>query len=145
ELTKLARVRVDIPNSLDDLWTLDIKKSSAHPPEVVRRNLSRTVDRIAERSRHTYTFRGRKTQRDGIIHAWNRVQGRGGISYRINRGHPVVTALLESVDDDQRRLIRGLLDTLESAYPADALYADMASDRPRATGELDLDSLRELA
>lgn len=145
ELTKLARVRVDIPNALDDLWTLDIKKSSAHPPDVVRRNLGRTVDRIAERSRQTYTFRGRRTQRDGIIHAWNRIQGRGGISYNINREHPVVTALVESFDDDQRRLFRGVLDTLESTYPADALYADMASDRPRVTEERDLDSLKELA
>ena len=145
ELTKLARVRVDIPNALDHLWTLDIKKSSAHPPEIVRRNLGRTVDRIAEGSRQTYKFRGRKTQRDGIIHAWNRIQGRDGISYNINREHPVVAALSESLDDDQRQLFRCVLDTIESTYPADSLYADMASDRPRVIDEQDLASLRELA
>lgn len=145
ELTKLARVRVDIPNALDRLWTLDIKKSSAHPPEIARRNLGRTVDRIAERSRQTYTFRGRRTQRDGIIHAWNRMQGRGGISYHINREHPLVTALVESLDEDQRRLLKGVFDTLEATYPADALYADMASDRPRAVEEPDVDALKELA
>jgi hypothetical protein len=145
ELTKLARVKVDIPNALDHLWTLDIKKSSAHPPEVVRRNLGRTVDRIAERSRQTYKFRGRRTQRDGIIHTWNRIQGRSGISYGINREHPVVMALFESLDDDQRQLFRSVLDTIESTYPADSLYADMASDRPRAIEEQDLNALRELA
>ena len=32
DLSKLARVMVDIPNGLDDLWTLDIKKSHAMPP-----------------------------------------------------------------------------------------------------------------
>lgn len=145
ELTKLARVRVDIPNALDSLWTLDIKKSSAHPPEVVRRNLSRTVNRIGERSRQAYTFRGRKTQRDGITHVWNRVQGRGGISYRVNRDHPLLLALRESLEDDQRRLLRGVLDTLEATYPADALYADMASDRPRLSEEPDADSMTDLA
>ena len=36
DLSKLARVQVDIPNSLDDLWTLDIKKSTATPPEASR-------------------------------------------------------------------------------------------------------------
>ncbi|MEX2104109.1 MAG: ATP-binding protein, partial [Bacilli bacterium] len=35
ELSKLARIQVDIPNELDGLWTLDIKKSTATPPEVV--------------------------------------------------------------------------------------------------------------
>lgn len=145
ELTKLARVQVDIPNALDSLWTLDIKKSSAHPPEVVRRNLGRTVERIAERSRRTYTFRGRRTQRDGITHVWNRMQGRGGISYLVNREHPLLKALVESLEDDQRRLFCAVLDTLESTYPADALYADMASDRPRVTEEQDLETLKELA
>ncbi|MGH9899670.1 MAG: ATP-binding protein, partial [Pyrinomonadaceae bacterium] len=145
ELTKLARVRVDIPNALDHLWTLDIKKSSAHPPDVVRRNLGRTVDRIAERSRQTYKFRGRKTQSDGIIHTWNRIQSRDGISYNINREHPVVTALSESLDDDQRQLFRSVLNTIESNYPADSMYADMASDRPRIIDEQDLGSLREVA
>ena len=145
ELTKLARVRVDIPNSLDDLWTLDIKKSSAHPPEIVRRNLSRTVDRIAERSRQTYKYRGRKTQRDGIIHTWSRIESRNGISYSVNREHPVIAALRQSINDDQRQLFGSVLNILESTYPADSVYADMASDRPRATDEQDLDSLREIA
>lgn len=145
ELTKLARVRVDIPNALDNLWTLDIKKSSAHPPEVVRRNLGRTVERIGEGSRRAYTFRGRRTQRDGITHVWNRMQGREGVSYSVNREHPLLVALRESLDDEQRRLLKGILDTLEATYPADALYADMASDRPRVAGEHDADSLTELA
>ena len=29
ELTKNARIRVDIPNSLDDIWSIDIKKQQA--------------------------------------------------------------------------------------------------------------------
>jgi hypothetical protein len=32
ELTKLLRVRVDIPNTLDHLWRIDVKKSQASPP-----------------------------------------------------------------------------------------------------------------
>lgn len=44
DLSKLARVQVDIPNSLDDLWTLDIKKSTATPPEEVRKNLSVVIE-----------------------------------------------------------------------------------------------------
>lgn len=145
ELTKLARVRVDIPNALDHLWTLDIKKSAAHPPEVVRRNLARTVERIGERSRQTYTFRGRNTRRDGVIHTWNRMEGRAGISYGINREHPAVVALFATMDDDQRRLFCHVLDTIESTYPADALYADIAADKPRAADSPTREALKDLA
>ncbi len=56
ELTKLARVQVDISNELDHLWALDVKKSRAHPPEAVRNVLQRVVERIAGTSRHVYRF-----------------------------------------------------------------------------------------
>ena len=29
---KLARIRIDLPNTQDDLWQIDIKKSTARPP-----------------------------------------------------------------------------------------------------------------
>jgi hypothetical protein len=147
ELTKLARVRVDIPNTLDHLWSLDIKKSSAHPPEIVRRNLARTVERIAERSRQTYTYRGRDTNRDdGVTHTWNRIQGRNGVAYCINRSHPILAALVDSLDGEQRRLMEKALAVIESTFPADSLYADIASDRPRdREQQTDPGLLRELA
>ncbi len=43
ELTKLARVRVDIPNALDHLWQLDVKKSTATPPQQVRQGLQQVI------------------------------------------------------------------------------------------------------
>ena len=43
DLSKLARIQVDIPNTLDDLWTLDIKKSAAIPPAEVRSNLKNII------------------------------------------------------------------------------------------------------
>jgi hypothetical protein len=132
ELTKLARVLVDIPNALDHLWTLDIKKSMAYPPEVVRQNLRRIVGRIADGSRRVYRFRGRKVKCDDLIPFWDRVQGRGGgISYLINRKHPLISAMLTRLDNDRegKGILGLLLDALEVTYPADALYEDMASDR----------------
>ena len=60
ELSKLARIRVDVPNALDHLWTLDIRKSTAVPPDVIKKNLSRIVERISEGSKRTWTFRGKR-------------------------------------------------------------------------------------
>jgi hypothetical protein len=129
ELTKLARVRVDIPNSLDHLWALDVKKSSAHPPEAVRAGLSRVVDRITDTSRQVYRFRGRRTPAGPIIHAWDRVVVRGGVNYAINRDHPAVISVRDALDGADHDKLTNLLRMLEMALPADALYADMASER----------------
>ena len=68
DLSKLARVQVDIPNSLDDLWTLDIKKSTATPPEEVKQNLAVVIAKISEGSKRTWTYRGKKETSDDIVH-----------------------------------------------------------------------------
>src|SRR3546814_11388234 len=50
EATKLARVQIDFPNSLDEAWTIDIKKSRARPPHGVRERLRQIINRITARS-----------------------------------------------------------------------------------------------
>ncbi|HEV2417298.1 MAG TPA: ATP-binding protein [Terriglobia bacterium] len=129
EMTKLARVLVDIPNSLDHLWTLDIKKSTAFPPEAIRTGLRLIVERIAETSRRVYTFRGRRANDDEMVHCWDRKLVRGGVSYFVNREHPVVSALGSVIPEEHVPLFERLLQTIEGTFPFDSLYADMASER----------------
>jgi hypothetical protein len=130
EMTKLARVMVDVPTSLDHLWTLDIKKSTAHPPEAVRTGLRRIVERIAETSRRVYTFRGRKSTAAGIVHGWQRIEHRGGtVEYRINRDHDLINAIRSVVPEENERLLEHFLQALERSFPFDAVYADMAGER----------------
>ena len=133
EITKLARVRVDIPNSLDHLWTVDVRKSTAYPPQPVRERLKTIVVRIAEGSRRVYTFRGRKSNNDEVMHAWERVITRTGVEYKVNREHPLIKAVEAITDDKFQQLIQRLLKTLETTFPFDAIYADMASERRPST------------
>jgi hypothetical protein len=128
ELTKLARVAVDVPNSLDDLWTLDVKKSIAAPPAEVAIHLRRIINRIAQRSRRVYTYRGRRANRDNFVHLWDRLQDRDAIAYRINRSHPLVAAVASALPGSDYPVFEALLKNLERLYPLDALYADMASE-----------------
>ena len=129
ELTKLARVQVDIPNSLDHLWALDVKKSTAYPPEAVRGGLLRTIERIAGQSRNVYTFRGNKIKKQDVRHIWERVDVRGGFNYEINREHPLVVGALGGTGNEQPHSLGPLLRAIEMALPVDSIYADMASDR----------------
>ncbi len=135
ELTKLARVQVDTTNRLDHLWRLDVKKSTAYPPEVLRNGFRQIISRITESSRRVYMFRGRSTGKDGIIHAWDRNEVRGGFTYRINRAHPLVAAVERVIPDLDLPLFQQLLQILENAFPFDAVYADMASEQRPAIDE----------
>ena len=128
DLTKLARVRVDIPNTLDDLWTLDIKKSTATPPEIVRRNLAQIIGRIAEGSKRTWTYRGKKETTGNIVHLWNRITARGGgVYYEINSDHPLVQTLIDSFPESKSKL-DSLLRQISTSLPLNSLYVDLTND-----------------
>lgn len=129
ELSKLARVQLDIPNELDNLWTLDIKKSTAVPPEVVRNNLNSVIERLAERSKHTWVFRGKKETHDSIIHIWNRFKGKqGGFFYSVNRDHPLVE-IFKKTPPQIKRNVEILLKTIETGIPFNQLYVDLTSEK----------------
>jgi hypothetical protein len=149
EMTKLARVLVDIPNSLDHLWSLDIKKSTAHPPEQVRRALRQIVDRIAERSRRVYTYRGRTALERDVVPGWQRLELRGGrFQYRINRDHDLFNAMRETVPEESAGLLERFVQMVEESFPYEAVYADMAADRQPASDETEeqaAERLRDMA
>lgn len=130
ELSKLARVQVDISNELDNLWTLDIKKSTAIPPEEVRNNLDSVVEKLAENSKRTWVFRGKKEINDSIVHVWQRFKGKqGGTYYTINRDHPLLE-VFEGESQQIKRNIANLLKVIESELPLSSLYLDLNSDMP---------------
>lgn len=128
DLSKLARVQVDIPNSLDDLWTLDIKKSAAVPPEDVKRNLSVIIQKISEGSKRTWTYRGKKETNDNIIHMWNRLITRyGNVLYEVNPNHPLVENII-SAHPELRSQIEMLLKQIGLSLPINSLYIDLTND-----------------
>lgn len=128
DLSKLARIQVDIPNSLDDLWTLDIKKSSALPPAEVRKNLEVIIDRIAEKSKRTWTYRGKKETSDTVIHFWNRMKNPyGGVYYEINRDHPMISQIVNDNPEIQKSLF-SVFEQIERGLPLNQLYVDLNND-----------------
>ena len=128
DLSKLARIQVDIPNTLDDLWTLDIKKSYALPPAQVRTNLEKIIEKIADQSKRKYTVRGKKEVSDKSVHIWNRMKDRnGGFYYEINKQYPMVEQLLELHPED-KDLIMAILKQIEIGLPLNQLYVDLNND-----------------
>lgn len=128
DMSKLARIQVDLSNALDDLWALDIKKSSALPPAEVRENLRSIIERIAEKSKRTWTFRGKREISDTTVHVWNRLKSpSGGIYYEINREHPLVQQLTGCHESLKKPLL-ALLQQIEKSIPLNQLYVDLTND-----------------
>lgn len=129
ELTKLTRVRVDVPNALDHLWSLDIKKSTASPPAAIKERLRGLVPTMAEPSRSVNRWRGRTNGTGPIKPLWNRIDDRDGVRYDINESHPLVSAFRRELDDGLVGEFNNLLRAISSSLPVEALYNDRANDQ----------------
>lgn len=149
DLTKLCRVKVDIPNTLDDLWTIDVKKSMASPPEVVLRNLKRIISPIIKAGKRKYRFRAvNEIKADSGIQLWVSQETRKGIIYTINPDYPVLKEIMQDIPD--QRKMKVLLRLLEQNIPVNAIHTDFYDDKKYAFEDVDValenvkDNLKEL-
>ena len=146
EFYKLTRIRVDIPNSFDDLWALDIKKSAAYPPDIIRNRLKELIPHFAGTSKKTLTYKGRHTRNVSAEPLWLRIEPRhGSFRYQPNPEHPVIQKLSQALGDAEQRHLQIILDFLGSGIPFEAIYADMSGDQRVHDKEALKSELLELA
>ena len=137
DLTKLCRVKVDIPNTLDDLWTIDVKKSMAAPPEVVLRNLKRIITPIIKAGKRKYRFRAvNETKSDSGIQLWVPKETRKGIIYIIDPEYPVLKDLMKEIPDQLKMKV--ILRLLEQNIPVNAIHTDFYDDKKYAFEDVDV-------
>ncbi len=137
DLTKLCRVRVDIPNTLDELWTIDVKKSMAVPPEIVLRNLKRIISPIIHAGKRKYSFRATtETRADHGVRLWLPQETRNGMVYSINPEYPIYKDLIESIPD--KRKWKVFIRLLEQNIPVNAIHTDFYDDKKYAFEDVDV-------
>jgi len=127
ELTKLLRVMVDIPNTLDHLWKIDVKKSNAFPPEGVRQELKRIIGKIEFLGKNVYKQRGQKIIERITYPTWKRIAKENQIFYKINKEHPIIANYAKALNDNDKRMFGNILTMIETTFPRESFYSDSAS------------------
>lgn len=124
---KLARILLDIPNSMDSAWEIDVKKSRAVPPPHIRGKLLQIAKLTRQTASGIYRHRGtRLTQSAGdVVPLWNRKVRHGQIFYEIEREHPLVKSL-SAVSPAVRRTLNSLLSLVEETVPIPMITVDTA-------------------
>jgi len=131
EAHRLARIRVDIPNTADFAWKIDIRKSTARPPVEIRERLTRLAEDTRERARRVFAHRGQPTNsgsREPVIQAWRVEHFSGGLRYRIDETHEAVRSVLEN-GGPLNPQIRAMLRIIEATLPVQRIWLDTADAR----------------
>lgn len=144
ELTKLTRVRIDIPNTLDEAWHVDVKKASARPPVQVRDRLRSLIQQIGAPSRTVYTRRGVRMQ-DACLPIWQRAQENNAIVYRLNAENPLIRDFAGRLPEALRGDFAQLVQAISAGLPMDGIFADLAATPESVRVEaVSADTLRNL-
>ncbi len=145
ELSKLARVMVEIPNSLDDVWGIDIKKSTANIPDIIKKNLYSCIEESVFTSKEVYRYRGRKENNsEKYNYVWDRIKTRDGYEYRINRDLPQIQLLSKNFDKDVLIEFERLLKNIEKSFPTNTVYLDVADGKLKNDSEMSAEEIDEL-
>ena len=131
EAHRLARIRLDIPNTADAEWKIDVRKSTARPPVSLRPWLTSLAENTRERARRVFAYRGSPVPAQGnvpIEQAWRVERVKAGMRYRIEENHPSVAAVLASAGALQP-LIKSMLRVIEETVPVQRIWLDTAENK----------------
>ena len=133
EAHRLARIRLDIPNSADAEWKINVLKSTASPPVRLRPQLHRLASETRNTARRVFAHRGHVTPASGsrsnsLPEAWQVRRSTNGTSYRIARKHDLVASILDRAGPLKTDLL-ALLRLLEETVPIQRIWLDTAEDK----------------
>lgn len=130
ERHKLARIRISLPNTSDEDWQIDVTKCKARPPEALREKLRLIGKTTRENALRVMSYRGVRLTTPGtrsVRHVWDQIIHHGRTTYRVNRDHPAIAALLD--DRQQKASIEAMLKVIEESIPV-ALIAYHSQEEP---------------
>ncbi len=131
EAHRLARIQLDIPNTADADWKIDVRKSTARPPVSIRSWLIQLAENTRDHARRVFAFRGSPAPAAGnqsIVQAWQVDRLKTGIRYRIDDSHPSVAAVMERAGDLQP-LLKAMLRVIEETVPIQKIWLDTAENK----------------
>jgi hypothetical protein len=104
EVSKLLRIKIDIDNTNDEEWRIDVRKCNAIIPDTILSDLKRIILACKKEAKKRYTFRVAKnlnktTQKseEDYIEIWDQNITRNGTLYKINKDHPIIKTLKDSI------------------------------------------------
>ncbi len=137
ELYKLARIKLDIPNSADKEWKIDVRKSIARPPLNIREKLIYIAEDTRERARRVFAHRGvafSNQNSDFPVQVWEVEHLTNGIHYTLNKLHPAIKASFEG-NETGKPLLQAMLRIIEETLPVQQIWLDTADthETPKAS------------
>jgi hypothetical protein len=133
---KLARIQIELPNTLDESWQIDIKKSIARPPLIFREQIRAYALKVRQQAVEVYRHKGKSVKQiagQKFVPLWVDHKRGDKWFYKINRENPILTKIKEQAKQDSDKAIEMLLRFIEETIPSKSIYIK-ESEQPELQG-----------
>ena len=124
---KLARISLEIDQTMDADWDIDVRKSRARPPSGLTEDLLRIARATRARASDVYRFRGARLAKlpeaKEMTPAWQSRKQNDEFKYTINRRHPLVVQAVDGAVD-RKTAVRALIELVERTVPVQQIAFD---------------------
>jgi anti-sigma regulatory factor (Ser/Thr protein kinase) len=134
---KLIRIQIDLPNSLDADWQIDIKKSVARPPLIYKDQIKNYAMKVRSQGVEVYRHKGKtikQTPGQKFISLWEEHKRGNKWFYKINRDHPLLDIAKSQAATEPAKAIELLIRFIEENIPSKSIYIKEAEE-PEAQGK----------
>lgn len=133
---KLTRIQIELPNTLDSEWQIDIKKSVARPPLVFREQIRAYALKVRQQGVEVYRHKGKNVKQvagQKFVPLWIDHKRGDKWFYKINRENPILDKIKEQAKKEPDRAIEMLLRFIEETIPSKSIYIK-ESEQPELQG-----------
>jgi len=140
EASKLLRIKIDIDNTHDEEWRIDVRKCNAIIPNNLLPDIKMLILKSKEEAKKRYTFRSAKVKiktqpklEEEFCEIWEKHITRKDVSFKINKKHPIIESLsnsIMSVAKNQKqglatkKLLEALITHIENMVPISNAIAE---------------------
>lgn len=146
---KLVRIQIDLPNTLDTEWQIDIKKSRAYPPSSCRDQLASYAKAVCADGCEVYRHRGKIIkQRAGqeFQPLWLDKKKDNKWYFVVNREHSIIKRMKEYAKEQPSKAIDILLNFIEESVPSKSIYMKESQDeenQKQSYSDFDINTIKE--
>lgn len=147
---KLVRICIDLPNTLDSEWQIDIKKSLATPPLSCREQLRSYAMDVRNKGVEVYRHRGRilkKKAGNDFQPLWLEKKKGDKWSFVVNRENQLIKNLQEEAKKKPVQAINTLIRFLEESIPTKSIFIKESSNEEQQKepySDIDINTIRDL-
>jgi hypothetical protein len=133
---KLTRIQIELPNTLDSEWQIDIKKSIARPPLVFKEQIKAYALKVRQQGVEVYRHKGKSVRQvtgQKFVPLWIDHKRGDKWFYKINRENPILDKIIEQAKREPEKAIEMLLRFIEETIPSKSIYIK-ESEQPELQG-----------